>query len=296
MTFTPTRFKNENILLKILSSEFEPKEEFSAIIAIDEVGRGCVAGSVVSCASLWVRKNVYKNIHFKEQEWLAQIRDSKKLSEKKRKICFEKIIKEYNYSLITLPIDNNSPTSPFNIYKSTINKKIDINCTQNELKLFNSQNSTDFECISFALGEVNSQEVDEFNIWNSVQLAASRALELLFHVTKLNIKDKNNIFSQAILLMDGNHSIKVPSRYIHNMQITVIKADDLFVSVGFSSILAKVYRDSCMETQDTFYPIYGFANHKGYGTPKHLAIIQECGISPIHRTSFLKNYIPQTLF
>ncbi|WP_186645690.1 ribonuclease HII [Fluviispira vulneris] len=294
MTFTPTRFKNENILLKILSCEFERENEFSAIIAIDEVGRGCVAGSVVSCASLWVRKNIYKNIHSKEQEWLAHIRDSKKLSEKKRKICFEQVMKEYNYSFITLPIDKDSPKSPNDIFKSKIKKKIDLACYPNELNPINSEKSTEFECISFALGEVNSQEVDEFNIWNSVQLAASRALELLFHVTNLNIIDKNSIFSQAILLMDGNHSIKIPSRYKDNIQITVIKADDLFVCVGFSSILAKVYRDSCMETQDSCYPIYGFANHKGYGTPKHLAIIQECGVSPIHRSSFLKNYIPHT--
>ncbi|WP_161597583.1 ribonuclease HII [Fluviispira multicolorata] len=283
-------------MLKILSTEFSSKDEFSAFIAIDEVGRGCVAGSVVSCASLWILKDRLKQYSFKKQEWLSEIKDSKKISEKKRKACFQKIIYEYNYSFESIPVECNFPNNPEEIFISKNKKHIYLDQYENIGKDFERKSSAAFECISFALGEVTANEIDNYNIWNSVQLAAARALILLNERTHLNETVKNSILSSAVILMDGNHSIKLPLKFINNLQITVIKADDLFVSVGFSSIIAKVYRDTCMEKQDFQYPTYGFSNHKGYGTPKHLSLIQQIGISPIHRTSFLKNYLSSTLF
>ena len=68
----------------------------------------------------------------------------------------------------------------------------------------------------------------------------------------------------------------------------IIKGDAKSNSIAAASILAKVARDRIMVEYDKEYPGYGFAQHKGYGTPAHYAAIHELGISPIHRLSFLK--------
>ena len=56
-------------------------------------------------------------------------------------------------------------------------------------------------------------------------------------------------------------------------------------------IIAKVTRDRIMREWDKIYPQYGFEQHKGYGTTKHIAAIKEYGLCPIHRKSFTKNFI-----
>lgn len=95
--------------------------------------------------------------------------------------------------------------------------------------------------------------------------------------------------------MDGKHFISIPKEFQDNIQVTVTQADGLFASVGFSSIVAKVFRDSFMESQDNHFPLFGFSGHKGYGTAKHLSLIKQLGLCSLHRKSFLKNYCPETL-
>ena len=131
-------------------------------------------------------------------------------------------------------------------------------------------------------------EVDSYNIWNAVQLAASRALVGLKEnsLIKLNISEQN-----CLILMDGNKSISVPKMYENCLQTTAIKGDDIFLSIGLSSILAKVHRDIFMDSQEKLYPKFGFSKHKGYGTSFHLEKILEHGTCPLHRLSFLKNYL-----
>ena len=74
-------------------------------------------------------------------------------------------------------------------------------------------------------------------------------------------------------------------------QNSIIKGDAKSISIAAASILAKVTRDSIMYQYDEIYPEYGFAHHKGYGTAEHYKAIDENGITPIHRKSFLKNVI-----
>lgn len=69
-------------------------------------------------------------------------------------------------------------------------------------------------------------------------------------------------------------------------QISLIKGDQLSASIAAASIIAKVERDRYMEKMDQMYPQYGFAQHKGYVTKKHLDAIKKHGITPIHRLSF----------
>jgi ribonuclease HII len=69
-------------------------------------------------------------------------------------------------------------------------------------------------------------------------------------------------------------------------QTPVTHGDALVLSIAAASILAKVWRDQRMCELDEVYPVYGFARHKGYGTPEHLAALREYGPSPIHRLTF----------
>jgi ribonuclease HII len=66
----------------------------------------------------------------------------------------------------------------------------------------------------------------------------------------------------------------------------IVSGDALSYSIAAASILAKVSRDRCMLELDRLYPGYGFAEHKGYGTARHLAAIKALGACPIHRRSF----------
>jgi ribonuclease HII len=290
------RFQYENYLLQNIALEKKSKEIIHSIIAIDEVGRGSVAGPVLSCSSLWIYKNHISDLPPKKQIWIPYINDSKKLSEKKRTSCFNLILKEYDLNLTSIPFSNSNPTNPnelkaseskfhFHAEKFLILKKQDL--------LYQQQ---DFECISFSLGESTANEIDDFNIWNSVQLAAGRALIKLQENVIKYFPSSQDVLNNAIILMDGKHFLKVPKSFEKNIQVTVTQADGIFISVGFSSILAKVFRDIFMIEQDTLFPSFGFSGHKGYGTAKHLSLIKKIGTCPIHRKSFLTNYCPQTLF
>ena len=72
---------------------------------------------------------------------------------------------------------------------------------------------------------------------------------------------------------------------------SIIKGDALSYSIGAASIIAKVYRDDLMTEYAKTYPEYGFEKHKGYGTKTHIDAIRSVGPCPIHRKSFIKNFL-----
>lgn len=74
---------------------------------------------------------------------------------------------------------------------------------------------------------------------------------------------------------------------VHTMETAVVGGDGRVASVAAASILAKVTRDAYMRSADDSHPDYGFAVHKGYGTPDHLAAIDRVGLCPEHRRSFM---------
>ena len=86
-----------------------------------------------------------------------------------------------------------------------------------------------------------------------------------------------------------NDAITIPG--IDIKQIPIIKGDAKSLSIASASILAKVTRDRLMTEYDSLYPEYGFAKHKGYGTKVHIEAIKEYGPCPIHRRTFIKNFI-----
>ncbi len=86
-----------------------------------------------------------------------------------------------------------------------------------------------------------------------------------------------------------NDAVKIPNVNIH--QVPIIKGDTLSASIAAASIIAKVTRDRIMEKYDSIYPEYGFADNVGYGSAKHIEAIKKYGPSPIHRRTFIKNFV-----
>lgn len=195
--------------------EFENKlynEGAKYIAGIDEAGRGPLAGPVVvGCVIM------------KPDSFIEYVNDSKKLSESKREILYEKITSE---------------------------------------------------AVAWSVGIVDEKEIDKLNILNATKKALTMA------INNLNVKPD-------VILVDALDKIET-----NNIPyISVIKGDAKIYSISAASIIAKVTRDRIMKEYDEVYPEYGFAQHKGYGTAKHIEAIKEHGICPLHRKTFTKNFV-----
>lgn len=119
-----------------------------------------------------------------------------------------------------------------------------------------------------AVGSASVQEIDTINILQATLLAMRRAVEGL-RVTP------------GMVLVDGN---RLPLLQVRAQ--AVIGGDATIAEISAASIVAKVHRDRwCAQLHDQ-YPEYGFADHKGYGTVRHLAALRRLGACPEHRRSF----------
>ena len=128
----------------------------------------------------------------------------------------------------------------------------------------------------YGIGAATPKEIDEINILQATFLAMNRAYEQL-----LICMEGSSLPSLA--LVDGNRDphLPIPAE-------TVVKGDGQSAAIAAASVLAKVSRDRYMLKLHEKYPQYGFDQHKGYPTRLHYERIQEYGISPVHRLSFLK--------
>ena len=88
-----------------------------------------------------------------------------------------------------------------------------------------------------------------------------------------------------------NDAVTIPQVSIK--QVPIIKGDAKSISIAAASILAKVTRDRMMKEYSIIYPEYGFEGHKGYGSQSHIEAIKTYGPSPIHRRSFIKNFVDE---
>ncbi len=207
------KFNLEEELLRIEAMSAYEKEyaAHSYIGGIDEVGRGPLAGPVVSSCVILPKDCT-----------ILYINDSKKLSEKKREALFDEISQK---------------------------------------------------AIAIGIGVVSPERIDEINIlqatYESMQMA----------IANLSI-------TPDVLL---NDAVTIPNVSIH--QVPIIKGDAKSISIAAASIIAKVTRDRMMVAYDQLFPGYDFASNKGYGTKKHIEGIKTRGITPIHRRSFVKNFI-----
>ena len=86
-----------------------------------------------------------------------------------------------------------------------------------------------------------------------------------------------------------NDAVNIPG--LDMKQVPIIKGDAKSISIGAASIIAKVTRDAMMVEYDRIYPEYDFASNKGYGSAKHIEALKKVGPCPIHRKTFIKNFV-----
>lgn len=128
--------------------------------------------------------------------------------------------------------------------------------------------------VAWGVGIIDQKEIDNINILNATKKGLTTALK------ELEVKP-NLILVDALTNID---TLGIPYQ-------SIIKGDAKCYSIAAASIIAKVTRDRMMRQWDEIYPEYGFAKHKGYGTKAHIEAIKEYGICPLHRKSFVKNFI-----
>lgn len=206
------RVDYQKILEETFAFEAEYLEENMTLVAgMDEVGRGPLAGPVVSvCAVMDKSKPV------------VGVRDSKKVSEKKRNELF--------------PI----------IEQATI---------------------------EYSVSFVDNTVIDEINILNATRRA--------FHTAMADLSCKPDF-----IFIDQIDGLSVPHSHV-----IIPKGDAKSYCIGCASILAKVLRDNYMIEMHEKYPEYNFASNKGYGSKEHIEAIKKYGPCPIHRSSFIRNFV-----
>lgn len=190
--------------------------DYKYIAGVDEVGRGPLAGPIVTAA-------VILNLDYENDDnFILGINDSKKLSQKTRE----------------------------ELYKIIVEKSVD-----------------------YSISVIDNNLIDEKGIaWCNNQ-------SFINNIEGLNI-------APHMVLSDG---YRIRNFNINNE--AVIKGDNRSASIACASIIAKVYRDRLMVKYAEKYPQYGFDNHVGYGTEKHVEAIKKNGICEIHRKSFLRKIL-----
>ena len=209
--------------LKKVEEELYNEKGLKAIAGIDEAGRGPSAGPVGVACSLMPRDSMIEGVN-----------DSKKISEKKREMLYEKITNE---------------------------------------------------AISYGIGIISQQEIDEINILQATKKGLTEAIKDM--ESKLAEKPELGIIKPDAILVDALTKIDtdgIPYK-------SIIHGDAISYSIACASIIAKVTRDRIMRQWDEIYPQYGFAKHKGYGTAEHIKALKEYGPCALHRASFIKNFI-----
>lgn len=129
------------------------------------------------------------------------------------------------------------------------------------------------EAVAVGTGMAGPERIDEINILQATYEAMRQAV-------------KNLPVAPQLLL---NDAVTIPG--IDLPQVPIIKGDAKSVSIAAASIVAKVTRDRMMEEYEKIYPGYGFAANKGYGSAAHIEALKRLGPCPIHRASFIKNFL-----
>ena len=127
--------------------------------------------------------------------------------------------------------------------------------------------------VATGIGMVGPARIDEINILQATYEAMRMAIE--------NLQVKPDVLL--------NDAVTIPE--VEIPQVPIIKGDAKSISIAAASIIAKVTRDRLMKEYDQVIPGYDFAGNKGYGTKAHLEGLRRLGPSPIHRRTFIRNYI-----
>ncbi|MCR5667225.1 MAG: ribonuclease HII [Eubacterium sp.] len=129
------------------------------------------------------------------------------------------------------------------------------------------------KAIAYSIGMNTAERIDEINILQATLEAMRKAI--------------NSLAVKPDILL--NDAVTIPG--VDIPQEAIIKGDAKSISIGAASIMAKVTRDRMMVEYDKVYPQYHFADNKGYGTLEHREALKQFGPCPIHRASFIHNYV-----
>ncbi len=130
------------------------------------------------------------------------------------------------------------------------------------------------EAISYSVAIIGQDVIDDINILNATKQGVTKVVE------ELDVKPN-------LILVDALTHINTKGIPYDS----IIKGDAKCYNIAAASIIAKVTRDRIMREWDEIYPQYGFMNHKGYGTAKHIEALKEYGPCPIHRKTFIKHFV-----
>jgi ribonuclease HII len=126
--------------------------------------------------------------------------------------------------------------------------------------------------LAWAIASSSVEEIDSINILQASLLAMKRAVE--------SMQIQFGIIPDLVQV-DGNKcpKLQLPCE-------AVVKGDSKVQAISAASILAKTARDAELYALDRQYPMYGFAQHKGYPTAAHIALLKQHGVSPVHRKTY----------
>lgn len=230
--------------------EQKRKEGYSVIVGVDEAGRGPLAGPVVAAAAAY-RDQAGFVVPVEFEKIFRFVRDSKKLSEKKREEMFD-FVREHFF--VGVGVVQHTTIDRINILEAT------------------------FLAMKEAIGELKRQALRDKGQGKAIgkqetqNVTSPHGRELMLHFDE----------GKMVVLVDGNQLI--PNLSLS--QEAIVDGDALVRSIAAASIIAKVTRDRMMIDYGRQYPAYGFAKHKGYGTKEHMDALRKYGPSPIHRMSF----------
>ena len=129
------------------------------------------------------------------------------------------------------------------------------------------------QALACAVGYATPERIDEINILQATYEAMRDAI--------------NKLAPQPDILL--NDAVTIPG--VNIRQVPIIKGDAKSITIGAASIIAKVTRDRLMTEYDKVFPEYDFAGNKGYGSAAHIEALKKFGPTPIHRRSFIKNFV-----
>ena len=241
--------------MKLANFDLRFLEQVSAIIGVDEAGRGPLAGPVCA-ASVYLDKVFYESAW--ASEYGAEINDSKRLKESVRERIFDAVC-----------------TAP----KGLIHFACHF-ATVKDIELLN---------ILGATRKAMAQCIDELKYRTTCNY--SEAFDGEDPLTEVAVRQgwlfqKSTDSSIAHVLVDGK-----PLKPFPHPHTAIVKGDAKSLAIALASIIAKVTRDRYMHKQAEAYPEYGFISNKGYGTPRHIAALKSAGPCKLHRMSFLSQIL-----
>ena len=208
-----------------------------------------------------------------------QIKDYEKELERIKKISFfENKYSDYDYICGVDEVGRGPLAGPVVAGAVILPKDCDILYINDSKKLTAKKREELYKeitekAVAWSTALCTPEEIDAFNVLQ----ATYNAMKMAIH--QLNPKPD-------ILL---NDAVKIPD--IDIKQVPIIRGDSSSISIGAASIVAKVTRDAMMVEYDKIYPGYDFASNKGYGSAKHIEAIKKLGPTPIHRKTFIKNFV-----